>query len=429
MQTRLQQLADLTLVDGEMTFAFTNEIGPVQAVLAPDGAALSGTVTQGETASPFHLLRLGEASTEPLSGYTGLYAAAPDHLIGLYIGNEQFWVRDYQTGRMGILRPLADGSFLLGAGLQLYYPFVATIRFTVDNDGQINSLTWTPGDGSAPMTATRLPDTYSEEEVTFTNGDVTLAGTLLIPEGPGPHPAAVMIHGSDPARRTSGFYRAWADWLVHQGLAVLLYDKRGVGDSTGHYAEFASDTNLDNLAGDALAGVQMLKTRPEIDPARIGIQGPSQAGWVGPRAAAQSPDVAFMVMLVGPTVSPSQESLQEQLEIQRLLGANNLTDEEITAQILAAGSSSFDPVDYLEPLTIPVLWLYGGRDRSIPTYASMAVLEQLDKPNFTIELFPTGNHGLFDAQTGWDDEFPYLPGAVPGLFTTIETWLAEVVFN
>ena len=115
--------------------------------------------------------------------------------------------------------------------------------------------------------------------------------------------------------------------------------------------------------------------------------------------------------------------------MQRSLGTNTFSDEEITAQILAAGPSGFDPVDYLEPLTIPVLWLYGGRDRSIPTYASIAILEQLEKPNFTIELFPTGNHGLFDAQTGWDDEFPYLPGAVPGLFNTIEMWLDEVVFN
>lgn len=427
LERTTRNLEDVTFSGDSLTFTWADGDISYQFTIRPDGADLRGVVTQGEQSGDLWLMRQGELPPDELGNYLGLYAAAPDTLIGLHTNGDELWIRDFATGRRGELRPLADNRFILGAGSQLFYPVAAILTFVPDGQGQMAQLTWTPTDGSPVITADRLPEYLTEEEVNFSNGKVTLAGTFLVPTTPGPHPAIIMIHGSEQASRKMGFYRILAEWLVREGLAVLLYDKRGVGDSTGVYQEFANDSNLNNLAGDGLAGVEWLKNRAEVDPTRIGVMGASQAGWVGPRMAAQSPDVAFMVLMVGPTISPAQESLYEQLDGQRRLGMAEWTEEEITAQVLAAASSPFDPLPYLEPLTIPVLWLYGGLDKSIPTYASMAVLEQLNKPNFTVHLFPTGNHGLLDAQTGYDEEYPYLSHSVPGFYQVVAEWLGEIV--
>ena len=427
LERTTRNLENVTVADNRLFFTWSDANISYQFALQPEGADLRGTVTQGEQQGDLLLMRQGELLPDELANYVGLYAAAPDTLIGLHTSGDELWIRDFGTGRRGQLRPLADNRFILGAASQLFHPVAAILTFVPGDQGQMSQLTWTPSDGSPVIMADRIPNYLTEEEVTFSNGNVTLAGTFLVPTTPGPHPAILIIHGSEQATRTIGAYRILAEWLVHQGFAVLLYDKRGVGDSTGVYQEYASDSNLNNLAGDGVAGVAFLRQREEVDPARIGVMGASQAGWVGPRIARQSPDVAFMVMLVGPTVSPGQETLHERLDGERRLGLAEWTEAEITAQVLAAAPSPFDPLPYLEPLTIPVLWLYGGLDKSIPSYASVAILEQLNKPNFTVHLFPNGNHGLLEAQTGYDEEYPYLSHSVPGFYQVMAEWLAGIV--
>ena len=116
-----------------------------------------------------------------------------------------------------------------------------------------------------------------EEQVTFKNGAVTLAGTLSIPEGKGPFPAFVMVTGSGLQNRDEellGFkpFAVITDYLVRRGIATLRYDDRGAGGSTGN---IAMATTAD-FADDALAGVALLASRPEIDHAHIGIFGHSE---------------------------------------------------------------------------------------------------------------------------------------------------------
>ena len=139
---------------------------------------------------------------------------------------------------------------------------------------------------------------------TFPSGDIRLGYTLDLPSGAGPFPAIVFGHGSGRATRDEA--RGLALRLVAAGFAVLRYDKRGVGESTGVYEGVGvgnSTRMLGLLADDMAAGVAFLRTRPEIDPRRIGLMGVSQAGWIIPLAAQRAPNVAFMVLVVGPTVS------------------------------------------------------------------------------------------------------------------------------
>ncbi|MGB6624115.1 MAG: alpha/beta fold hydrolase, partial [Candidatus Acidiferrales bacterium] len=140
-----------------------------------------------------------------------------------------------------------------------------------------------------------------EEAVRFTSGEITLAGTLVLPVGSQRHPAVVLFHGSGPQERDLFMAR----WFANQGIAALAYDKRGVGESTGDFRAVP----FMELCNDGLAAIGYLKTRKEIDAKRIGIWGLSQGGWLGPLAASRSADVAFVIAVSGPGVSPGEQMI------------------------------------------------------------------------------------------------------------------------
>jgi pimeloyl-ACP methyl ester carboxylesterase len=150
--------------------------------------------------------------------------------------------------------------------------------------------------------ALQRPFPYRELPVTFEDAPagVTLSGTLSLPPGPGPFPVAEMIIGSGPNPRDGygggGYFLVISDDLVRHGIATLRYDKRGTGESTGR---FQGAGNQD-FADDAAAGLAFLKTRPEIDPSKIGLIGHSEGGRVAPLAAARTQAAAFVVILSGP---------------------------------------------------------------------------------------------------------------------------------
>lgn len=245
------------------------------------------------------------------------------------------------------------------------------------------------------------------------SGDVTLAASLDMPRGEGPHPAMVMVHGSGEVRRDN--FAGSAQHYASLGIAVLRYDKRGVGQSSGRYRDVNASNSasvFDVLADDAVAAVQYLKTHPQIDPTRIGLIGPSQAGWIIPLAASRSSDIAFMVNVSGAVstvgVSDHYDALAE----------GTLTEEQI-AQALRDfnGTHGFDPVPYLEALHIPGLWVYGGQDKSNPTANDIAILERIKQEHgnpYTICLFPNGDHELIDVQTG---------RPVPANVECVDPWL------
>ncbi len=148
----------------------------------------------------------------------------------------------------------------------------------------------------------RPPFPYVARDVTYTNAKdgTKLAGTLTLPEGPGPFAAVVMITGSGAQDRDESIgghkpFLVIADHLTRRGIAVLRADDRGVGGSGGS----VMDATAEDTVGDVLAGVALLKTVAEIDGAKIGVIGHSEGAIVGPMAAAASRDIAFVVMLAG----------------------------------------------------------------------------------------------------------------------------------
>jgi pimeloyl-ACP methyl ester carboxylesterase len=230
---------------------------------------------------------------------------------------------------------------------------------------------------------------------TFPSGDVRLAYALDLPPGPGPFPAIVMGHGSGPVTRQQ--QAPLATGFVQAGFAVLRYDKRGVGGSGGVYEVAGNVANSERvfpiLAGDMVAGVEFLKTRPEIDPARIGLFGVSQAGWIVPLAASRSADVRFMILVVGPTVSVGVENYYSSLvEVSPTFPI----DEAYARSRVYTGPHGFDPLPTLQSLSTPGLWLLGGADRSIPTPLTVEVLQSLrdsGRPYRWI-VYPDADHNL-----------------------------------
>ena len=175
----------------------------------------------------------------------------------------------------------------------------------------------------APVPGTPVePPPYAVSDVTFSNGAITIAGTLTVPKAGARVPAVVLISGSgaqDRDETVAGFkiFAVLADHLTRQGVAVLRTDDRGVGGTTGSI----SDSTTADFASDALAAVAFLKTRPEIDPARIGLCGHSEGGLVAPMAAAKSKDVAFIVLLAGPALTGERIVLAQAEAIARAQGA------------------------------------------------------------------------------------------------------------
>lgn len=256
----------------------------------------------------------------------------------------------------------------------------------------------------------------SEEVVFSGGGGIGLHGTLAFPAEAGPSmPAIVMLHGAERATRDRFIYPITGNLFLERGLAVLTYDKRGAGQSGGDY----ESSTYEQLIQDAVAAIAYLRSRPDIDPQRIGLFAVSESGWLAPEIIERSGDVAFLINKVGSTLSvrdtvawemfndfqtegASAASAREQVDIVlRIWSWQESRDESERAALQAvldrwaeredsvlpttlssvsAGVSAdrrYDPGPFLERMSTPALYLYGAEDINIPARESMVRIGQL----------------------------------------------------
>ncbi|MGW4830768.1 alpha/beta hydrolase family protein [Amycolatopsis japonica] len=266
-----------------------------------------------------------------------------------------------------------------------------------------------------------LPAAAPDGEVSFTSHGVTLRGTVVAPEGGGPAPGIVMVHGSGEHDRDD--YRAEAEAFAKAGIATLIYDKRTEG-----YSLFERDYSV--LADDALAAVQALRSRPGVDPSRVGVWGLSEGGWVAPLAASKSKDVAFAVTVGANGVSPDR---QQAWALETYLRRGGVTGSMVdmvasTNMRTLAGAGAFpeagyDPVPVLEKVRQPVLGLWGELDRLTPPGEAVRIFrETLDRAGnrqYTLKVFPQAQHGLRRTTDGFDK----LDGFAPGYLELVANWV------
>lgn len=325
---------------------------------------------------------------------------------------------------------------------------------------------------------------YRSEAVRFENrgAGVTLAGTFSAPEGKGPFPTVILLAGSGPNDRdevaalpgwaVSGHrkFLVLADALNRSGIAVLRYDKRGVGQSTGDYAT----ASLSDFASDAEAAVRYLKTRADVAQDKIGLIGDSEGGFLAPILAARDPHIAYVVLLSTDALPFEQGALLQKAAIARAEGksaaditAYDTLYRRIFAIVLAAktpeearealttaaaplvsegrfsqaeadaGISAltsplgfelmrFDPRPYLRKLTIPVLVVTGALDTQVPPGENLAAMREAlggDRDVTILEL-PGINHQLQRAKTGAPSEYATIPETVDDVvLKSIDDWL------
>lgn len=408
-----------------------------------------------------------------------------------------------QQGAMGL--PLQNVSYdpprvhfelMGGPGLAIFAGTLAgdSIGGSFSQSGVTGTFHLAREMGEGPGAGTEHPDTvtaYRQEEVTFVNGDITFAGTLTLPATPGPHPAVVLITGSGPQDRDEQVFgmrpfRLIADHLSRDGIAVLRYDDRGVGGSTGNVQMSTSE----DFAEDALAGVELLRARSDIRSEAIGLLGHSEGAIVAPIASARSADVAFLVLVAGTAVTGSeiliaqgeliaraggaseddvatQRRLQEMIfatvkadtgwdglraEIERQIreGIDDLPSEQREAitdldsfvatrasqQILGVRSPWFrffleyDPTSDLRKVEVPVLAVFAEKDLQVPPAVNLApmrdALGAAPTEDVTIEVIEGANHLFQAATTGSPNEYATLPKEfIPGFMELVSGWIRE----
>ncbi|WP_417356747.1 alpha/beta hydrolase family protein [Flavobacterium sp.] len=189
----------------------------------------------------------------------------------------------------------------------------------------------------------KAPFPYYSEDITFKNEKegITLAGTLTLPEKTGNYPAVILISGSGPSNRNEEIadhkpFLLLADHLTKNGIAVLRFDDRGVGESGG---DFQKATSAD-FATDVEAAFKYLKTRPEINKKKIGLLGHSEGGMIAPMVAEKNDDVAFVVLLAGPGIKISELMVLQNYTLGKISGVS----EEVLASSKAQNKKIYDVV-------------------------------------------------------------------------------------
>ena len=414
----------------------------------------------------FCLAQTKEDASHLFDSYAGIYRSSSGNFISmakfdLGDGQTRLLFTDFKSGVIRILSPSGANKFSAGVGLLVDSPVETQFIFTENKQNQAASLVWQQN-GKARQTARKIR--LKREEVSFRNGDVTLSGTLVSPETKGAKPTVVFLHGSGSLNRYS--FGPFPDFFLSQGFAVLIYDKRGTGGSNGDFRK----ATFEDLAKDGRAAVSFLKGRKDVEGKRIGLCGSSQGGFLASMIASANADVAFVVNLYGMHVPAWQQELYRiETELRDNGSTKNDTADAIAfvnlgfevgrtgqnwdkyralmqqskdkswfSSVPTASSLdelqrdwqkiySFNPASALEKVSCPVLALFGDRDNSTPVKPTIANIERALKmagnKDLTVKIFPKGNHGLLEAETGANSEIPKLKRFVPRLFETIRDWL------
>ncbi|HTL99583.1 MAG TPA: alpha/beta fold hydrolase [Candidatus Omnitrophota bacterium] len=291
---------------------------------------------------------------------------------------------------------------------------------------------WNPN-GAPPDGAYRAADV----SIRAPQGHV-LTGTLTMPPGRGPFPAAVLITGLSPNNRNEGdppwmALRDIADALTRRGIAVLRVDDRGVGASTG---DRASSTTLDEAA-DVRTEIAWLRSRPKIRRERVALVGYSEGGLIAPMVASDDPSVAAVVTLAGPGVSGAEVARYQITAAVTRDTTIAPADREAAVQrelndTLTVRERSYlaiDPIAYARRVRCPALIVQGGNDQHIPVRSAERLawaMRASGNRDVTVRIVPGVSHSLLPDVNGLSSGWVYLPafGTSPEILRTVGEWLS-----
>jgi dienelactone hydrolase len=496
-------VTSISVKDSKLDFTSASIHGSYEGTFTADGSAIHGVWTQAQPL-PLDFKRVApkvQTETKP---------AEPSDIDGAWVGKLNVGAMnlrivmhftstadgltatmdspDQGAKGMPVTSVTRNGSSILVEMKQIAGKFEGKIS------SDLNSIdgTWTQGPNSFPLVLSRVKDTadlerrrpqnpvppypYRSEDVEYSNpvANIKLAATFTIPQGKGPFPAVVLITGSGPQDRDETLmghkpFLVLSDYLTRRGIAVLRADDRGTAKSGG---TFATATTAD-FATDTEAGVAYLKTRPEVNPHKIGLIGHSEGGVIAPMVAARNPDIAFIVMMAGSGVSGEEilvaqtqliveaggatheaaekagaeerslldivvrekdvEALKKQL---RANLAGQVPEAKMDATIKQIVSPwyryfvTYDPAPALTKVKCPVLVLNGEKDLQVPPQQNLPAirkaLEEGGNTNFEIDELAGLNHLFQTAKTGAPSEYADIEETIsPVALNKISSWILK----
>jgi uncharacterized protein len=414
-----------------------------------------------------------------------LQVSQPPASVGTHQGETLKWTL-YQVNIKMMAAEMTVDLALAEVEGKSYFVYLQTLP--QEHDALYQSIFLPTLDTFSPLEVAEEDVPYKVEQVTFKNGDVTLAGALTLPPIGGRNPAVVLVTGSGRQDRDNAMggipikpFKLIAEALTREGIAVLRYDDRGVGGSTGDFAK----ATLTDFASDAEAAVSYLLARPEINKDQIGLLGHSEGGLVAAMLGARNQDIDFYILMAGPGVNgrevltmqtrrrmqvdgATQEAIDAEVAFVQALAATvddpvametlvyQRTLEQVralpemqraalgdieqyarhvakqTAQEYSAGwfksFLNYDPAPDWARTLVPVLAFFGGKDiqadaaQNAP--ALEAALKKAGNPDSKVVVLPGANHVFQAAETGSFSEYASLPPKfTPEFLTTILDWL------
>lgn len=350
------EVTALTQNDSDIRFSIPSVGAQFEGKFSADHAGIAGTWSQGSVGLPLSLHRqaAGAGAKKPgdaVASVEGVWQGALE-ANGLRLRFQLHVTHDDQKQLLAALDSPDQGISGLPAvrvsqKLNVFHFEIPVVQGvyegTLNAAKSLISGNWTQGGITHNLNFQRSdqlvellrpqtpkkPYPYREEEVTFDNAkaQVSLAGTLTLPSGQGPLPAAILIAGSGPHDRDEDVaghrpFLVLADHLTRKGIAVLRYDKRGIGKSTGNFDQATTE----DFASDAAAALDYLKSRKEINVKKMGLIGHSEGGLIAPMIASRTSDVAWVVLLAAPGLKGEQIML---LQSELILKAAGFDDERI----------------------------------------------------------------------------------------------------
>lgn len=437
---------------------------------------LAGLLMSLSVAGPVHAEAPACGSPDGASP-SGAYRRDDGSVLSVLPGAAQgrWQITDFSSGRSHALYPTAHLQFQSAADLTSEQPVAYRYGFKAGEPGGPETLTIEAVNGATAI-ARRIA--LRERDASFASGDIRLAGRLTLPAaGEGPFKAVIFVHGSDPVPSVG------REWLPHllaaNGIATLVFDKRGTGCSTGQYVQ-----HFGALSDDVVAAARWLRGQPEIRSDGVGLAGFSQGGWVAPLAALKDPAIRFVAVGYGLAMSMADEDrLEAPLKLREAgLDAASVAEfEDLNAALHQIARENFmdwrafderlaryrgrpwfataarqqswlgvvmqmgpekakaaapgmfqtffqpfyDPVPTLERLQQPMLWLMAGKDIEAPPGPTLQVLERLRRQGrpLSVVVFPNADHGIQDfvVRDGRRVRTRY----ADGYFSTLLSWVQE----
>lgn len=498
-------VSSISLKNSKLKFEVDKVGGSYLGKLSPDATKISGSWSQGGAFLDLDFKRATDAvKAQPKPG-------PPSDIDGAWLGTVEargmklrvvFHILNTADGLTGTMDSPDTGQSGIpmtaitrkGSELRVEVKQADIVyEGTISADLATIDGTWTQHGLNPPLILKRVKDSselerhrpqnpvkpypYREEEVSYDNKQaqgVVLAGTLTIPPGKSPFPSVLLIPGSGPHDRDETLlghklFLVLADYLTRKGIVVLRVDDRGVGKSTGKFA----DATTADLAADSEAGVSYLKTRPEVAVHKIGLIGHSEGGLIAPMVAARDPNVAFIVMMAGPGV-PGDEILVEQTllfseasgmsheaaeknadrereiltvvkqgkdnaalekELREKL-AGQVPEAQMSVQIKALTSPwvryfiAYDPAPALRKVKCPVLAINGEKDLQVSPKQNLPAiqkaLEEGGNQHAEVDELPGLNHLFQTAKTGAFNEYGEIEETMsPVAMEKIASWILK----